>query len=231
MIAVNGVAVTDRAEAVRELLRQRGVSLGLIGADVSGGSLDEVIEVLLEREVRTPAPTEEECRRYYAQHQPDFIAGELVFARHILFGVTAGVPVGALRGKAEQALAELIQHPERFAERARELSNCPSGQHGGNLGQLSRGDCAPEFEKAVFESTATGVLARLVTTRYGFHVVAIDKRVPGQLVPFEAVRERIAARLADQVERKALEQYVAVLAGGADVQGVDLNASPTPLVR
>lgn len=231
MSSVNGVAVTDRVGAVRELLRQRGVAVGLIGADAAGNALEEGIEALLGREVRTPEPQEDECRRFYARHQADFIAGELVFARHVLFGVTPGVPLGPLRSKAEQTLAELSRQPERFAERARELSNCPSGRHGGSLGQLSRGECAPEFEKAIFDATATGVLTRLVTTRYGFHIVAIDKRVAGQRVPFEAVREKIAARLTEQVSRKALEQYVAVLAGKADVQGVDLNAATTPLVR
>lgn len=231
MSSVNGVAVSDTAGAVRELLRQRGVALGLFGADAAGNALEDGIEALLDREVRTPEPTEDECRRFYAQHQAEFIAGELVFARHILFGVTPGVPIGPLRSKAEQTLAELSRHPERFAERAREMSNCPSGQHEGNLGQLSRGESVPEFEKAVFGSTATGMLPRLVTTRYGFHIVAVDKRVAGQLVPFEAVRERIAARLAEQVGSKALEQYVAVLAGKSDVQGVDLKAAATPLVR
>ncbi len=231
MIAVNGVAVADQLGAVRELLRQRGVALGLIGADTSGTALEDGIEALLDREVMTPGPKEDECRRFYSQHQAEFIAGELVFARHILFGVTPGVPIGPLRSRAEQTLAELKRQPERFAERARELSNCPSGQHGGNLGQLSRGDCAPEFEKAIFGSTTTGMLPRLVTTRYGFHIVAVDKRVAGQLVPFEAVREKIAARLADEVGRKALEQYVELLAGNADVRGVDLNAAASPLVR
>lgn len=231
MSSVNGVAVTDTSGAVRELLRQRAQALGLIGAEAAGNALEDGIEALLDREVRTPEPTEDECRRFYAQHPADFIAGELVFARHILFGVTPGVPIGPLRGKAEQTLAELSRQPEHFAERARELSNCPSGQHGGNLGQLSRGECAPEFEKAIFGSTETGVLKRLVTTRYGFHIVAIDRRVAGQRAPFEAIREKIAARLAGQVGRKALEQYVAVLAGKADVQGVELSAAATPLVR
>ena len=231
MSSVNGAAVTDPVGAVRELLRQRGVALGLIGTDAAGNALEEGIEAVLDREVSTPEPTADECRRFYAQHQAEFMAGELVFARHILFGVTPGVPIGPLRSKAEQTLAELSQQPRRFAERARELSNCPSGKHGGNLGQLSRGECAPEFEKAIFGSTVTGVLPRLVTTRYGFHIVAIDKRVAGCLVPFETVHQKIAVRLAAQVDRKALKQYVAVLAGKADVRGVELNAAATPLVR
>ena len=231
MSAVNGVPVADRLGAVRELLRQRGIALGFIGADAADKVLDDGIEALLEREVKTPEPTADECRRFYAQNQADFTVGELVFARHILFAVTPGVPVGPLRSKAEQTLAELRQHPERFAERARDLSNCPSGQHEGNLGQLSRGECAPEFEKAIFGSTTTGVLARLVNTRYGFHIVAIDGRVAGQRVPFEAVHERIAAHLAEKVGCKALEQYVTVLAGKADVQGVDLNSAASPLIQ
>lgn len=231
MSSVNGVAVTDRLGAVRELLRQRAVALGLVSADANNQSLDDAIEALLDREIKTPEPSEDECRRFYAQNQADFTAGELVFARHILFAVTPGVPVGPLRSKAEQTLDELCRHPERFADRARELSNCPSGRHDGNLGQLSRGECAPEFEQAIFGMAATGLRRRLVNTRYGFHIIAIDGRVAGQLVPFEAVHEKIAAHLAEQVGRKALAQYVAVLAGKADVQGVDLNAAASPLIQ
>jgi peptidyl-prolyl cis-trans isomerase C len=115
--------------------------------------------------------------------------------------------------------------------RRRALSNCPSGQQDGNLEQLSRGECAPEFEAVIFGSTATGVLERLVKTRYGFHIVAIDGRVAGRLVPFEAVQEIIAARLTAEVSRKALEQYITVLACRAQVEGVDLKVAGSPLVQ
>jgi len=231
MSSVNGVAVTDRVGAVRELLRQRAVMLGLLGADAAGEKLDDCIEVLLDQEVKIPAPTEQECRRFYAQHAADFKAGELAYVRHILFAVTPGVPVAALRSKAEQTLAELREHPERFAAVAREMSNCPSGQDGGNLGQLARGACVPEFEQAVFGSAATGLLERLVNTRFGFHIVIIDRRVAGRQVPFEAVRAKIADHLSERVRSKALQQYVAVLAGAADVSGVELGAAASPLVQ
>lgn len=51
--------------------------------------------------------------------------------------------------RAEQALNELSREPERFAAMAQELSNCPSGKHAGNLGQIGRGDSVPEFERAL----------------------------------------------------------------------------------
>jgi len=231
MSSVNGVPVADRSEAVRELLRQRAVELALIDADADEAALAQGIDALLEREVQTPEPSLEECRRYFDRHPAEFTAGELVFARHILFAVTPGVPVALLREKAERTLAELRREPELFAARARELSNCPSGQLGGDLGQLSRGECAPEFEAELFGPGATGLLARLVRTRYGFHIVAIDGRVAGRLLPFEVVQDRIAAHLVGEVQRKALAQYVAVLAGKAQLEGVDLAAAASPLVQ
>jgi peptidyl-prolyl cis-trans isomerase C len=124
-----------------------------------------------------------------------------------------------------------LREPKRFAAVAAEMSNCPSAQQGGNLGQISRGDTVPEFEKALFRLGPTGLLRELVRSRYGFHIVAVDRRVPGAKLPFEVVRDDIAERLGAMVEEKALRQYISVLAGQADIQGADLNATEIPLVQ
>ena len=146
--------------------------------------------------------------------------------------LTPGTPINALRAKAELTLSELLRTPERFNAIARECSNCPSAERGGNLGQLQCGETVPEFDRALFDDGEwTGISSRLVKTRYGFHIVAVDRRVPGRQLPFEAVRETIAERLRERVQKRALEQYVRVLAGRADVRGVDLGAVPTPLVQ
>ncbi|MBN8966713.1 MAG: peptidyl-prolyl cis-trans isomerase, partial [Rhizobiales bacterium] len=152
-------------------------------------------------------------------------------ARHILFQVTPQVNVPEMRARAEQALNELLREPDRFAAMAAELSNCPSGQHGGNLGQIGKGDTVPEFEKALFRLGPTGLLHELVKTRYGFHIVAIDQRIPGAAVPFELAHDRIAEHLRNAVEEKALRQYVSVLAGQAKVDGADLMGSESFLVQ
>ena len=236
-VTVNGVAVdasghdSPRAAAVRELLRQRAVAAGFAAAEAAGEEADAAIERLLEKEVTTPEAGEEECRRYYEAHPAEFTSGELAFARHILFQITPGAPVPAIRAKAELTLADLAKDISRFEPLARELSNCPSGQQGGSLGQLGRGETVPEFEQALFNGAYTGLYPQLVKTRFGFHVLAVDRREPGRQVPFDACRTQIAARLRERVVRRALEQYVSVLAGQADVHGVDLNPAATPLVR
>lgn len=237
-VSVNGTVVdttnftSAKLAAVHELLCQRAIALGMLDpARGSEAAVENAIERLLAAEVRVPAPTEEECRRYYDANPAEFRSGELVFARHILFQVTPGVPVNDLRAKAEQTLMELLREPDNFEARAAELSNCPSAVFGGNLGQLTRGSTVPEFEAAVFEETTLGILPKLVKTRYGFHIVAIDHRVPGEVLPFDVARPKIEQHLKEAVESHALTQYVTLLAGEAELSGVDLNAASTPLVQ
>lgn len=237
-VLVNGIEAAAGAEttaelaAARELLRQRAVAVGLLDAAATDGTIvDQAIEELLAREVVTPAPTDAECRRYYDNHGKEFQNGDLVCARHILFQVTPSVRVPEIRAQAEKTLNELLRQPARFDALARELSNCPSGQHGGNLGQIGRGDTVPEFEQAVFRLAPVGILREIVKTRFGFHIVAIDRQIPGETLPFEAVRERISERLKAAVEERALRQYVSILAGRARIEGVDLQGADTPLVQ
>ena len=71
----------------------------------------------------------------------------------------------------------------------------------------------------------------MIKTRYGFHIVTIDERIPGKRLPFEIVCEKVAERLRAAVTEKALRQFVSVLAGQADVSGVDLAGSASPLVQ
>jgi len=237
-VSVNGVTVVVEPDgscelaAAHELLRQRAVAAGLLAADANEDRvIDAAVEALLEREVITPAPTDDECRRYYEGHPREFQSGDLVHARHILFQVTPQVRVPEIRARAEDALNQLLREPDRFDALARELSNCPSGQQGGNLGQIGRGDTVPEFEKVLFKFGASGILRDLIKTRFGFHIVAVDQSIPGKKLPFETVSGQIAERLRSTVEEKAVRQYVSVLAGQAKISGVDLDGTQTPLVQ
>lgn len=223
---------TPELAAVHELLRQRASALGLLADDANDTDTERAIERTLAEEVPVPEPTPEECERWYAANKQRFRSGDLVCARHILFQVTPGSPVPAIRSLAESMLHELQANPHLFAERAKEHSNCPSGAQGGNLGQLQRGETVPEFDKALFgDATTIGILPQLVTTRHGFHIVSIDQRIEGKQLPYELVRDDVAAELRRRSETRALSQYVRVLAGSAELEGVDLDAAASPLVQ
>lgn len=236
--SINGVAIAAAdgepvaLAAARELLRQQAVTDGLLDDEEGDAAVvSEAIEALLSREIVAPEPSEDEMRRYYDGHPSEFRSNDLVNARHILFQITPNVNVPQVRERAESTLNILLREPGRFADLAKELSNCPSGEQGGVLGQIGRGDTVPEFETALFGSGRIGVSRDLVKTRFGFHIIAVDQRLPGKTVPFEMVRDKLAARLRSVVEERALRQYVSILAGRAKLAGVDLDAAATPLVQ
>ncbi|MFC5430638.1 peptidylprolyl isomerase [Paraburkholderia denitrificans] len=218
-----------RALVVQELLRQRAAALELIAPD---GTLDDdTLETLLGRELRVPEATREDCARYYEQNPTRFVRNELVFASHILFAVTERVPVTFLRQKAEETLHQLLHAPDTFEAAAGELSNCPSSGVGGSLGQLARGDTVPEFEAALFDCTDVGILPHVVRTRFGFHLVRVDRRVPGVPVSFEDAADDIARYLSERVRNKAIQQYVSILASEASLENAALEAATSPLVQ
>jgi peptidyl-prolyl cis-trans isomerase C len=248
---VNGVALNSpqelldeeslRQRACTELLRQAAQQAGLLAHDDApgtGGAISadasSAIEQLLERELAIPEPSEEACRRYHDAHPAAHAQGERAHLRHVLFAVTPGVDVKQLRLRAEAMLIDLRCADDggaQFAQAAAQWSNCPSGQHGGDLGWLTRADCAPEFAREVFGGAEIGVLARLVHSRFGLHVVEVVARDPGQQPAFEEVRKAIALTLRQQTWVNALRQYLQLLAGAAAVEGVELEASDSPLVQ
>ncbi len=235
-------AASLRQRACTELLRQAAQAAGLLNAadtpnldGIPSETASAAIEALLTRELQLPEPSEEACRRHFAAHSPSYRTGERVHARHILFAVTQGMDVVALRNRAEACLLDVRCHDgsssEGFARAARALSNCPSGADGGDLGWLQSGDCASEFARELFGHAEVGVLPRLVHSRFGLHVVEVLQREPGQAQSFESVRGAVAMALRQQTYITALRQYLQLLAGAATLHGVELDAAATPLVQ
>jgi peptidyl-prolyl cis-trans isomerase C len=227
-----------------ELLRQEAVRQGLLpplpvlDAPVLTAQDQQAIQSMLDEQVPLKMPSEDECSRYYEAHRSRFAEGRQVHVRHILFAVTDGLDVHALAVRAEKALLELARRgvpPERFAQLARELSNCPSAAQGGDLGWLAPGDCAEELANEFFEQKDSlhgmGVHPRLVHSRFGLHIVEVLARKHGRQLGYEQVRERIAMDLAQRSRATALHQYIRLLAGKALVEGIDLEGATSPLVQ
>ncbi|MDZ4238379.1 MAG: peptidylprolyl isomerase [Hydrogenophaga sp.] len=252
--SINGMALHEASEtpdpntlrerAYTELLRQQAVKAGLLPrhaglvAPELDGAQRAVIEGLLEAAVVSPDPGESECRRYFDANKGRFIVGQALHVRHILFAVTPGVNVHALSQRAEAALLELIRKdvaPGRFEALAVELSNCPSSKEGGDLGWVTPEDCAPELANELFFQTDSrwgmGVHPRLVHTRFGLHIIEVLGRRKGRLPEFEQVQERIQAQLALQSRSTALRQYMQLLVGQAQVEGIALEGADSPLVQ
>ncbi len=78
----------------------------------------------------------------------------------------------------EEQCNELKQQIESgldFAEVAKEHSSCPSGKHGGELGQFGPGQMVPEFDEVVFSGELNQVHGP-VQTQFGYHLLEITER-------------------------------------------------------
>ena len=234
-----------RQRACTELLRQAAMQAGLLALDDPAplaGAFSEAasraIEALLDQALALPEPSDEACRRHHAANIARYSVGERAWVRHVLFAVTPGVDVNQLRQRAEACLLAVrcakpaeAGAPDRFGVVAGSTSNCPSGAQGGDLGWLSSADCAPEFGRELFGHAEIGVLPRLVHSRFGLHVVEVLAREPGSVPAYASVHAAVAQALRQQSFTTALRQYLQLLAGQADLQGLDLEAADTPLLQ
>jgi peptidyl-prolyl cis-trans isomerase C len=233
-----------RELAYTELLRQQAVQAGLLPrkAVLEAPELNEtertVLESMVDAAVQVPAPTNKECQRYFDARKSQYVVGQAVHLRHILFAVTPGVNVQALSVHADKALISLLGRDvpvDLFGKLAAELSNCPTSTQGGDLGWVGPQDCAPELATTLFFQTeipvGLGVQPRLIHTRFGFHIIDVLERRDGKALAFDDVRERVAAQLAMQSRAKAMHQYMSLLVGQALVEGIELDAADSPLVQ
>jgi len=225
-------AAAAEALAVRQLLLAEADRLGILAEDIrdpSGQALtgeDARIDALLAQEIRTPEADVETCRRFYENNAGRFVTPPLVEAAHILIAADPGdeFAMGLATGDARGLIRQLQADPSRFGDLARQHSACPSREQGGNLGQVQPGQMVKPFEEALFALDENSLCPNPVRSRFGVHVIRAGRRMEGATLPFEAVRDRIAAYLEEASYRRAAAQYIAILAENIGVSGVDLAA-------
>lgn len=224
-----------QALVVRELLLSEAdrQDIRATGGDATEGTDEARIRVLIERNIEVPDPAESDCRRYYESNPGRMRTADSHELSHIL--IPAPPDDAEIRAEARKIATDLSrtlrEDPRRFAALAREHSRCPSREDGGHLGVVGRGQTAPELEKALSRLPVGTVPEYPVETRYGFHVVLIHTRHEGRPLAYDACRERIAGYLREHVRRRAISQYIRLLAASHDIEGFDLDAATSPLVQ
>ncbi len=142
----------------------------------------------------------DDVKRYYETNRARFGVEESRDASHILVSFEAGGGDAAkekARAKAEQIYRDLQKKPAGFAEAARKHSADPgSAAQGGSLGRITRGSMkdVPEFEKALF-ALKPGQISQPVESKLGYHIIRADSVHPGEVKPFQEVRDSIEKEL------------------------------------
>lgn len=155
---------------------------------------------------------EAEARKIYDEQVAELKPETELHARHILL-------------KEEEDAFDAIERVNRgdaFAEVAKELSQGPSKEQGGDLGYFTRGQMVKEFEDAAF-ALEKGEMSEPVKTQFGWHVIKVEDKREKKPPDFEEVKERIVAAL---VQRKA-QEVMRDLRSRADVEILDPEMKKT----
>ena len=177
-------AMKKAAEAliIGELFKQRARELGFkVTAPSAEAAEHDFVERLIDQEVHIPEANRRGMRAlFFKPIASAFTTSPLLEVRHILLAAAPDDNKGRMEALslAEEVIKQL-QTGGDFAGLARGHSSCPSKETGGSLGQLSRGQTVPEFERVVF-ALEPGLHDSPVESRYGFHVVWVERKVPGQ---------------------------------------------------
>ncbi len=128
--------------------------------------------------------SEKDIKEEFEKNRAQYDLPESVHARHILLKLdSSSEDEEAIKKKIKGLRKKLTDENAKFDAVAKELSQCPSAESGGDLGVFTRGQMVPEFEKAAF-SLKAGEVSEPIKTQFGYHLIKVEehnKSVPAEL--------------------------------------------------
>lgn len=254
VITVNGVAIPEKdlanelqyhpnanfavvvqqagqALVIRQLLINEAKKQGLLSSSSESSNEEEAVQKVVESNISYEAPNEDICQRYYENNKEKFMTMPLMEVDHILLAAAKDDIEGrdAAENNAKVIISQLQQEIKNgesssFAVLAKEYSACPSKENGGNLGQLSKGQTVPEFERQLM-LLSEGISDKAIESRYGFHVVNINRKIEGKQLDYDMVSDKVRGYLINSASHLAIQAYIQSLVEKADIQGVPIKFS------
>lgn len=153
--------------------------------------------------------SEEEIKKYYKDNLNEFSSPPMVQARHVLLRTY----------EQAQKVLQRLRNGEGFAQLAKDCSiDLPMALEGGSMGTIQKGKTFPELEKVLFVLKEGEVSDDIVKTKFGYHVLTVDKIIPVNFKPLEEVRDQIKTTIFRQKEAKAFDEMAAKLEKNADIK-------------
>lgn len=133
--------------------------------DLENYFFEQMVEqAVYDEATKEVAVNEEEIKNFYEEHKDELVE---VRSSHILVETEE---------EALEILAQLKSGAD-FAELAKEKSNCPSKEMGGDLNFAPKGMMVSEFDEAVFQLPVGKMTDQPVKTEFGYHIIKVtDKR-------------------------------------------------------
>ena len=223
--------ITNRMPAgmtLESALARDGKSVADFRADLAS---ELRIKSLVESEVPTnSAVSDAEVQEMYEKQKDHMSAPETVSARHILIKTEKGdaESVRAEKKAKAEALRKQLVDGADFAKLAKENSDCPSKERGGDLGSFGRGQMVKPFEDAAF-GQATNAIGPVVETDFGYHIIQVMAHKPAGASSLADVKERLTEKMKQRKQMESFDVFLAKLKSDAKITYAD-GFKPSPVV-
>jgi peptidyl-prolyl cis-trans isomerase D len=173
---------------------------------------------------------------YYRNNVKDFQVPEQRHARHILLSTREEDSAERHQEQSEKAeeIRKIVSTGKDFGEVAKEYSEGPSKEAGGDLGFFSAGQMVPAFDQAVF-TMQPGEISEVVKTQFGYHIIKLEEIQAARTSPLAEVTDQVktilqrkeAENLAFQVANDA---YEAIIGAGSLAKYAE-TSSDAPIIQ
>jgi peptidyl-prolyl cis-trans isomerase SurA len=160
---------------------------------------------LINRQVRKKVNiTDEDVERYYKLNSKNYRADDRARIRHILLPLSEKaspeeVQAAVARGNE---LYDQIAAGEDFARLAQKYSDGAGRESGGDIGWVNRGTLLKPIEDAAFDKLSVGEVSRPIRSSMGLHLVKLESRNLGAVLPLSSV----ASRIKEELYTKTMEE-------------------------
>lgn len=167
------------------------------------------------------AVTEEEAKAYYEKHKDQFTTPSALTLREILVEVPTsekGVNVAQEDEAKEkiEGIRKRLLDGEPFARLAADLSDAPSKANGGLIGPINSSDLAPALGD-MLRKLKPGELTETIRTTRGYQILKLEARTEETVRSFEAARDDISEKVAEEKRRGEMQKYLEKLRAQAIV--------------
>lgn len=231
------VSPAELEEAVKRLKGQYGIESdedfneslkksGLTRAEMEARLRDTLItNKVFSRELRSREElNDRELRERYEKEKEEYRLPERAQVREIVVVLPEAADATTRQALKNRAMVayERAKKGEDFLTLVAEFSDAPTREKGGELGEVAKGELLPVLDSGVFASDAGAVLGP-VETRFGYHILRVDQRIPSELPSFDAVKERLRREASEETFQRDYQSYIDKLRQDAYVEIYETN--------
>jgi peptidyl-prolyl cis-trans isomerase C len=214
----------------KRLLIQEALKVGFdkkpdVQADIEAAKEATIFDRYIRDVVSNSVLKDSAARQYYDEHPDEFATPERLHVRHI---VITAMETGPAAKSKEQALERIkvlaaqlhesnfvtrtIKDPKaaeqlrinQFKQLARQYSEDASGENGGDLGWVTKGQLDPDFEAAAW-NLKPGIPSGIVESKFGYHLILVDEKQPAGIESFSEAKPSIREFLMNQHAAEVME--------------------------